>query len=164
MPDGNGTGTDFNGIFGPMQFSPLWTLLGVLIILVIIAWYVFALVRTRRKPIPYVQDPLADFFEPGERLRATYASLIDDVVRENAKGTLPTRQAHQQLSLIVREFAAQSRGIPAQYMTLEDLRATHVAPLSSTVGELYPGAFSADSTGSVTTAADRARRLVNEWR
>ena len=64
----------------------------------------------------------------------------------------------------MREFAAQARGIRAQYMTLADLRALQLTPLSATVGELYPGAFSGLETGTVEDAADRARRLVGEWR
>jgi hypothetical protein len=49
-------------------------------------------------------------------------------------------------------------------MTLEDLRALRLGPLTSTVGELYPGAFSGQESGSVDAALARARHLVGEWR
>jgi len=156
MPDGN-------GFYPPVQYSLLWVLLGVALILLVIGWYVFVLVFTRRKPQPYLAEPLPGFPQ-GPQLQATYLGLVDDVQRAYADGTLDFREAHQRLSLVVREFAAQARGVRAQYMTLEDLRATPLAPLSATVGEIYPGAFSGDDSGSFEVAANRARTLVREWR
>jgi len=155
---------DDNGFFPPVQYSPIWLVLGILILLLIVGWYVFVLVITRRRRQDVASgDPLAGIV-PGPGLRETYLTLVDDVVRAHAEGALDSRQSHQRLSLIVREFAAQARGVRAQYMTLEDLRATQLTPLSATVGELYPGAFGADETGSLDVAADRARTLVREWK
>jgi len=155
---------DANGFYPPVQFSPLWLFIGAGILLLILGWYVFVLLSTRRRRLPVTGDPFAGIPLPGPALRDTYLGLVDDVVRAHADGTLDFREAHQRLSLIVREFAAQARGIRAQYMTLEDLRASQLTPLSSTVGELYPGAFSGQDAGSVEVAADRARRLVREWK
>lgn len=155
---------DVNGFYPPVQYSPIWLLLGLLLILLIVGWFVFVLVFTRRRRQAVTAgDPLAGIV-PGPGLRETYLTLVDDVVRAHAEGALDFRQSHQRLSLIVREFAAQARGVRAQYMTLEDLCATQLAPLSATVGELYPGAFGADETGSLDVAADRARTLVREWK
>ena len=158
MPDGN-------GFFPPTQYSPLWVLLGALLLIAVIGWLIFVLIFTRRRPIrSSTGDGFAQFAPPAPSLLVTYLLLIDQVERESVAGALETREAHQRLSLLVREFAANSRGIRAQYMTLEDLHATRLEPLAATVGELYPGAFSADATGSVSAAAERARRLVREWR
>jgi hypothetical protein len=155
---------DANGFYPPVQYSILWMLLGLLILLVVIGWYVFVFVFNRRRPQPYASDPLPGIPHQGTALRDTYLSLVDDIATAHAAGELDFREAHQRLSLVVREFAAQARGVRAQYMTLEDLRATPLAPLSATVGEIYPGAFSGDDTGSFDAAADRARRLVREWK
>jgi len=157
MPDGN-------GFFPPVQFSPLWTILGIVLILVVIGWLVFVLIFTRRRNTRTSSGtPFNPFAPPAPSLLVTYLSLIDDVERGSAAGALPSREAHQRLSLLVREYAARSRGIRAPYMTLEDLEATRIGPLAATVGELYPGAFSADAGGSVTVAAERARKLVRNW-
>ena len=150
--------------YPPVQFSPLWVILGVVLLVLVAGWIVFVLVFTRRRPQAVTGDPLPGIPYSVGTLRDTYLALIDDVGRAHAAGVLDYRQAHQRLSLIVREFAAQARGIRAQYMTLADLRALQLTPLSATVGELYPGAFSGIETGTVEDAADRARRLVGEWR
>jgi len=157
MPDGN-------GFFPPVQYSPVWLILGVLLILAVIGWLIFVLIFTRRRAVRAGSGaPFGQYAPPAPSLLVTYLGLIDDVERASVAGTLETREAHQRLSLLVREFAANSRGIRAPYMTLEDLNATRLGPLAETVGELYPGAFSADSSGSVSAAAARARKLVQFW-
>ena len=155
---------DVSGFYPPTQYSPLWLLLGVIIILVVIGWFIFVLIFTRKRAVRTATSQWDGLPQAGPSLRDTYLTLIDEVQRASVDGTVDNRDAHQRLSLLVREFAANARGIRAPYMTLEDLRATPLAPLAATVGELYPGAFSADSSGSVAEAADRARRLVIEWR
>ena len=155
---------DVNGFYPPTQFSPLWLLLGVIIILAVIGWFVFVLIFTRKRPLRAATSQWNGLPQAVPNLRETYLTLIDEVQRATADGTLDKRDAHQRLSLLVREFAANARGVRAPYMTLEDLRATSLVPLAATVRELYPGAFSADSSESVAEAADRARRLVIEWR
>jgi hypothetical protein len=155
---------DGNGFYPPVQYSALWLILGIVILVIIIGWYVFVLVFNRRRAQPYASDPLPGIPHQGTALRDTYLTLVDDIARAHAAGELDFREAHQRLSLVVREFAAQARGVRAQYMTLEDLRATPLAPLTATVGEIYPGAFSGDETGSFAAAADRARMLVREWK
>lgn len=158
MPDGS-------GFFPPVQYNVLWLLLGVVLLLVVIGWLVFVLWFTRRTPAPFANSAYyagPDF--PGTSLRESYLGLIDEVERANREGALSSREAHQRLGLLVREFAAQVRGVRAQYMTLEDLRATPLGPLAETVGELYPGSFAGEESTTVSLAAGRARKLVGEWR
>ncbi len=154
-----------DGYFPPVQYQPWWVLIGILLILLVVGWIVFVLVFTRRRrQLAPVGNPLAGLPLDPHALRANYLSLIDEVAAAHATGALDFRQSHQRLSLIVRQFAAEARGIRAPYMTLDDLRALRLGPLTTTVGELYPGAFSGQETGSVDTAIARARHLVNEWR
>ncbi|CAN5325104.1 hypothetical protein BH11ACT2_BH11ACT2_11550 [soil metagenome] len=153
-----------NGYFPPVQYSPIWLIIGVGLIVLVVAWIIVLLVITRRRPQAEAANPLAGLPADPVALRASYVSLIDEVAVAHARGALDFRQAHQRLSLIVRQFAGEARGIRAPYMTLEDLRALRLTPLSSTIGQLYPGAFSGQETGSVDTAVARARHLVSEWR
>jgi hypothetical protein len=147
-----------------VQYSPLWLVLGVVLLLLIAGWIIFVLLFTRRRRQPVPADPLPGIPYQVGALRERFIALIDEVALAHATGVLDFRQSHQRLSLIVREFAGSARGIRAPYMTLEDLRALQLTPLSATVGELYPGAFSGQENGSVQQAVDRARRLVGEWR
>lgn len=156
---------DINGYYPPAQYSPIWLIIGVALIVLVITWIVLLLVFTARRPqATVVAEPLGGFPADAATLQATYLSLIDEVAVAHGSGSLDFRQAHQRLSLIVRQFAGEARGIRAPYMTLEELRALRLTPLSSTIGELYPGAFSGTETGSVEASLTRARRLVREWR
>ena len=156
---------DADGYFPPAQYLPWWALIGVVLIVLVIGWILFVLLFTRRRAQPVsAANPLAGLPRDPVAIRANYLALIDEVATSHATGALDFRRAHQRLSLIVRQFAAEARGIRAPYMTLEDLRALRLGPLTTTVGDLYPGAFSGQETGSVDTAVTRARHLVNEWR
>jgi hypothetical protein len=147
--------------FPPVRYSPFWLLLVVLILVGIVAWVVFVLVLTRRRAVPVsVAQPLPGL-TPG--VREGYLASIDDVGRRYAAGAIGFSDAHHQLSALVRAFAAQARGIRAQYMTLDDLRRTPHADLAQTIEQLYPGAFSGETAGSIDDATARASELVRRW-
>ncbi|MDM4763499.1 hypothetical protein QT381_10805 [Galbitalea sp. SE-J8] len=152
---------DADGFYPPVEFSPLWLLLAAAIVVALVAYLVLSLALTRpRATTPDDGDPLA----AGD-LRISYLLLIDEVGVAYREGRLSAPEAHQRLSLVVREFAARMRGIRAPYMTLADLREQRIDPLADTVAELYPGAFGAGpGTPSVELAAARARELVGGWR
>lgn len=147
--------------FPPVQYSPGWILLSLLILVLIAAWIVFVLVLTRRRPVPVqVSQPF-----PGltASVRETYLASIDDVGRRYAHGQVAFSEAHHELSALVRSFAADARGVRAQYMTLDDLKSTPHHDLAETVEQLYPGAFSGETGGSIDQAAARASELVRRW-
>jgi hypothetical protein len=145
----------------PVQYSPVWLALGVLILVVIVGWYLFALLSTRRPPAQVAPvDGLRPFAPPA---REVYLQRIDDVNRRYAAGAVGFSDAHHELSALVRSFAAEARGIRAQYMTLDDLRKTEHHGLAATVEALYPGAFSGAATGSIDDATFRASELVRSW-
>ena len=147
--------------FPPVRYSPLWLLLVLLIVVVIVAWVVFVLVLTRRRAAPVsVAQPLPGM-TPG--VRESYLASIDDVGRRYSAGDIGFSDAHHQLSALVRSFAADARGVRAQYMTLDDLRHTPHADLAQTIEQLYPGAFSGETAGSIDDATARASELVRRW-
>jgi hypothetical protein len=147
--------------YPPVQYSPLWFLLGAGILILILAWYLVLFFSTRatRRP-PMIVDGIPALTET---VRDTYVARIDDVGRRYSTGQVSFSGAHHELSALVRTFAAESRGVRAQFMTLEDLRHTPHRTLAETVGTLYPGAFSGDERGSVEAAIARARELVRTW-
>jgi hypothetical protein len=162
-----GAGLIGAGLFGdaeyfpPVQYSSGWLLLALGIVLLVVAWIVFVLVITRRREVPLsVSQPV-----PGmtSTVREGYLASIDDVGRRYADGRVAFSQAHHELSALVRSFAAESRGVRAQYMTLDDLRKTPHSALALTVERLYPGAFSGETGGSIDEAAARASELVRTW-
>jgi hypothetical protein len=145
----------------PVQYSPLWLLLGVLIVVLVVGWYVFVLVLTRRRAAP--PQYAGSFTDLTTTVRESYIARIDDVRERYAAGHLGFADAHHELSALVRSFAAQAQGVRAQYMTLDDLRHTPHAALAETVERLYPGAFSGRTDGSIDEATARASELVQRW-
>ena len=152
--------------FPPVQYQPWWGLLGFAIIVVVVAWFVWLFVSTRaskaRSDAP-PQQPAAFQASP-EAVRTHYLGLIDQTRAAHAAGTLDRREAHHQLSLLLRSYVDEREGVRTLHMTLKDLRTTPFTPLSDAVAKLYPGAFSPDYPGTVDQAATEAQRLVTSWR
>ena len=147
--------------FPPVQYSPIWFMIGVVIIALVIGWYLFVLLLTRRRPDPV--EFVGSIPELTTSVRDAYLGRIDEVGRRYAHGDVSYSQAHHELSALVRSFAAQARGVRAQFMTLDDLRRTPHHDLAATVERLYPGAFSGATDGSIDDATARASELVRRW-
>lgn len=152
-----------SGFSPPVMYSPWWAWLALGMLVLVLAWYVLAFLLARRGAPPEAPAPPPRAVL-GPAMREKYLVFIDDVYRAHAAGELSYREAHHRLSLIVRLFAAEARGIRAQYMTLDDLRRVGFDPLTDTVAQLYPGAFSGEIRGSVDAAAIDAQELVRSWR
>lgn len=157
MPDGE--------FFPPVQYLPWWGLLGFVIIVAVIAWWVFIAVSTRKSRVP------APAAAPGPAtantvsvLRTRYLGLIDETRAAYARGELADRDAYHQLSILLRSYVEEREGTRTVTLTLKELRTTELKPLSDAVARLYPGAFSPDYTGTVAQAVDEARGLVASWR
>ena len=148
----------------PVQYAPWWGLLGFLILVVLIAWFVWVFVSTRASKARSAEAPQQVFRPSAEAVRAHYLGMIGETRAAHASGTLDRREAHHQLSLLLRSYVEEREGVRTIHMTLKELRTTPLTPLSDAVARLYPGAFSADYPGSVDEAADEAQRLVTAWR
>ena len=149
--------------YPPVQYSPIWFLLGIGIIVLVIAWYVVVALITRKRARPQSNFQYGPpILTPSTRER--YIGFIDTVYQRYSSGTIAYAEAHHELSGVIRTFAAEARGVRAPYMTLEDLRNARQEPLADAVETLYPGAFSGLESGPVDVAVERARRLVSEWK
>lgn len=150
-----------NGFFPPVQFSAVWTVLGVLLVLVVLAWFIVVPVltrpRTRREPTP---DELHAF---ALDTRSRYIELIDDVGVAHFRAEISGREAHQQLSSLVRGYAAETSGFPATSMTLTELRQLNLPGLTDAVAQYYPSEFGTRERGSVADSIEEAKRVVQQW-
>ncbi|WP_115788665.1 hypothetical protein [Arthrobacter silvisoli] len=149
---------DDTGFYVPLQYSAHWMWLGLLLLVLFaagLAWS-FRPARTARTAVP---APVADL----PRLRARYLAAIDAVVADAGSGRLPQREAHQRLSLLLRGFAGEARGIRTTHMTLQELHAHGLGPVAEGVAGMYPAAFAAASPAAVEHSAERARRVVRTW-
>lgn len=153
------------GFYGPMTYSTLWTVIGVVILLAIAGWGFVIWWQTRPAPPP---KP-APAPPPGWRLaqlKGDYLHRIDEIVRLVDGGELSQRRGHQELSAAVRQFVQEASGLAAPTMTLTELGRSGVAqlePVTDVVLRLYPVEFGPDRTASVGQSADIAKGVVDRW-
>ena len=155
--------------FPPVQYQPWWGLLGFLILVAVVAWWVYIALSTRKSRVPAEDLPGAPRGATVGVIRQRYLGLIDETRAAYAKGDLPDREAYHQLSMLLRSYVEEREGTRTVTMTLKDLRTTQLTPLSDAVARLYPGAFSPDAeqlrnAGTVAQAIDEARGLVTSWK
>lgn len=147
--------------FAPVQYQTGWIWLGVAVVVLVVLWYVFVLLFTRtRRERPVAPPAPVDRRSLAER----YVSLVGEIEREHAEGRISSRAAHQRLGTLVRLFAHEASGVPAQVMTLDDLAKAELHPVAETVAAYYPAEFAELEQGDVATAAELARRMVTTWR
>lgn len=143
---------------GPLLFA-----LGLL--LLAITWVSIILWTTRRKPekslrtLPAAPALAIDY----SQLKARYIEQINIVQGQFDNRDIPARTAHQQLSSLLKSFVAEAARVPVRSMTLSELKRTRYKPLSEAIDSYYRPEFAAVESGSVASAAERARKVVTEW-
>lgn len=150
------------GFYAPDPYSTRWLWVGLGILTLLAAWYLWVWWSTRDRPVvpPVLVRP-----DRLARLRADYARQIDVVVAAAGVGEISQRRAHQQVSVLVRHFVQEVSGIHAPTMTLTDLsnEGSRLSPVSRVVGVLYPGEFAPHEVQTVAGAARVAKEVVARW-
>lgn len=153
---------DNAGFYGPLQYSQLWMWAGIGLLALVLGWYLFVFLSTRKRPVPAA---LLRFTPPSDiqSLKEAYLLRIDAVEAESAAGRMTTRASHQELSLLVRKFARDVTGVDAPRMTLAELDSHPLPAAANAVGKLYPGEFGAEPLPALARSAETARQAVRSW-
>ncbi|WP_423917649.1 hypothetical protein ACPEEZ_08875 [Frigoribacterium sp. 2-23] len=156
---------DDKGFFGPYQYPLwwLWLLLGLLAVGLVVAWYVFVVLFTRRRLPPAARAALRRQNVDPVAVRTKYLALIDEVEAAAASGRLSDRAVHSRLSLLLRFFVHETNGVDTHVMTLEDLTESRLPRLAGAVGQYYPPAFQQANPGDPQRAVRTAREVVTTW-
>ena len=109
--------------------------LGVILLALIAAWYVFLWWWSRRKHRMPREAHAATAIEQAGRLKGKYVGLIDEVEEAWRAEELSTRAAHQKLGTLVRFFVFESTGRKAQVMTLEDLNEANLRSVADAIDQ-----------------------------
>lgn len=153
---------DDAGFYSPLQYQPHWLWLGIVLVFLIGAWYAWILLSGRKKAPAHPGAP-APRSPNLESLRTVCLAAIDATATDADAGRLPERDAHQKLSLLVREFAGAATGLPMTSMTLEDLHRHEFKDLASGIAGIYPNEFAPVPVHSVRHSAEAAREVVRAW-
>ncbi|MET1053261.1 MAG: hypothetical protein ABWX65_11535 [Mycetocola sp.] len=152
-----------DGYTPPASYSPLWTFLGLGVLVLIAAWYVFVWWWSKRKHRMPPQPPAGNAVLEAGVLKDKYYDLIEEVEESWRQGDLTTRAAHQKLGTLVRFFVFESSGRTAQVMTLDDLNQANLRSVADAVEQYYPAEFAAVEQGDVPSSAVIAREVVGTW-
>ena len=149
-----------------MEYSWPWLVVALGVIVVIVAWYLLLPILARfrlRKPqlAPVPQIPPLTGLAPARRTALARISAVEKGV---AAKTLPIREAHLELSAILREFAFAVTGVDARVMTLAELKASNFHSIADVVAQYYPIAFQVTEHTALGNSAELARRVVESWR
>ncbi|MFJ6454539.1 MULTISPECIES: hypothetical protein [Micrococcaceae] len=150
---------DDPGFYAPLQYQPQWFWAGLLIVLVVGAWYAWIFRPPRRRPPAGQGPPQQDL----ESLRSACLTAINATAEDADAGRIPVRDAHQRLSFLVREFAGAATGLPVTSMTLEDLRRQGFEELAAGIAGIYPNEFARVPLHPVGHSAEAARQVVIGW-
>jgi len=157
---------DIDDFFPPLGYDWWWWIVLPLFILLLVLWVIlskrFARMpgwRTRGsqaasgpKVLPLPVD-----------VRRKALARISGIEQRVASGQLSPRDAHIELSEVLRELAYFTTRFDARTMTLADLRAAGLSRLADTIATFYPVAFAPAEAIEAQPAIDAARQAVAQW-
>ncbi|QTE28121.1 hypothetical protein [Pengzhenrongella sicca] len=159
-------------LYPPVAYSWWVPALGALLLLLVVAWFVLVVWRTRRAaPTDVVVDatkpadaPSRARVDPYRALRDAHLARLDDVARRSKAGAISSRDAHLELSVIARSFGTARMGVDMTVLTVREVRALGGAiRMSALLDRLSPGAFAPRSKRTVSASTDRAREVIDTW-
>ncbi|MDH6198259.1 putative MnhB-related membrane protein [Mycobacterium frederiksbergense] len=148
-------------IVAPLPYSVLWLVLGVLLVLGVIGWFVGVVVWTlpveRLRTIPVIRDISARV------LRRKFSAEVGKVSDRYHAGGLNSRQAYTEMSRILRNFVYFQTGVAAQYMALGEVANSSAAAAAPAVSALYAGQFELGDSPDVAATAAQVRSTIQSW-
>jgi hypothetical protein len=147
----------------PIQYRLIWLIIGLVVVLLIGAWYGFVYWWTRRKK-PKSLDTLKQL-APGDldKLKAKYLQLIEELYQRYVNGEIKLRKLHIELSMTVRSFVQEASLFPAPFLTLGELRNSAYPQLAELIAKYYPAEFAAIEHGEAADSTQAAKGLVQQW-
>lgn len=140
----------------PLGASDLWIVAAFFgILLAILAAFLPLIGRLRGRPTGARAVPV--------HVRSRFTALIDDVESRYQSGDLTTKATAQELSALLRDFAAEAWGAKAKHMTLREMREAGLAPLADAVAALYAAEFDRDVPETAAEELRVAREVIARW-
>ncbi|KWX21642.1 hypothetical protein AFM11_24265 [Mycolicibacterium wolinskyi] len=148
-------------VIGPSPYSSAWWWLAGTLIVVLIVWYTAVFVLTssnqRLRDLPILGAAREELI----KRRATRA--VRSIGNRYRAGDLAARPAGAALSRELRTFLHATTGIRAQYMQVDDIAASTLAPAAPILSELTDVQFNDRSTVDVGVASESAEELIRAW-
>jgi hypothetical protein len=149
----------------PIQYSLVWFVVGSSIFAAIILLNGYILFSTRKKKIrtvstlPIIPPVYVDI----EKIKQKYFSLITQIEKQYHGKEINERTVHQLLSITLRLFVFEIKGLATHKFTLSEIKRADVTVLANVIEALYPPEFEAISNGDANAAIAMSRKMVQEW-
>lgn len=157
---------EIEDFFPPLGYDWWWWLVLPLFIALLVLWVLlskrFAGMRGWRRRAPGALN-LPKVLPPPVDVRRQALLRIGMVEHRVSNGELTPRDAHIELSEILRELAFYTTRFDARTMTLTELRRAGLTRLADTIATFYPVAFAPHEAVEAQPAIDAARAAVSQW-
>lgn len=157
---------DIDDFFPPLGYDWWWWLALPLFIALLVLWIVLSkrfarMPGWRRRGSGATAGPKV-LPLPVDVRRKALAQIAAVEQRVNA-GEISPRDAHIELSGILRELAFYTTRFDARKMTLTDLRRAGLSRLADTIATFYPVSFAPAEAIEAQPAIEAARTAVSQW-
>jgi hypothetical protein len=146
---------------GLTPYSPWWLWFGLFLLMVVIAWYIGVFVWTlpaqRLRALPAVRTLHAKL------LRRRFANAVGRIAARHRDGELTAAQAGASMSRTLRSFLHQATGTRAQYMHVDDIGSSELAPAAPVLSALDDAQFNSASPVHLAGVGDATEELIRSW-
>lgn len=146
---------------GPGPYSGWWLVLGVLVVLLVIAWcagvFVWTLPSSTLRRIPLIRSIHARV------VRRRFARSIRDVVDEYKAGEMSSTDAAAAIRRTLRGFLALETSGRAYFMHVGDMAASDLAAAAPLFSVLDEAQFDTTSVVDLAGVGRDAEELIQTW-
>lgn len=147
---------------GPVDGTPIFVIVAAVLLLVF--WFVFLLLRTTKKvkkveakPEPLIQTDFSVY-------QKSALEQIGALEKQWKSQAIDGREAHQKMSMILREYVDSVMGTKTKYMALHELRTLGRDDLTKLIEEYYEPEFSEQSQKDVSASIQNTIKVIKAWK
>jgi hypothetical protein len=148
-------------VVGPTPYSSWYPWLALILVAIVVGWYVGVVLFTSRarrlRDVPLVGAAR------DRMIRHRFARAVNEIGARYRAGELEAAPAGAAISRELRRFLHRATGVPAEYMQLDDIARSEIAPAARVLGDLTDVRFNAASQFDVGQISDDAGELIRSW-
>ncbi|MCQ2482191.1 MAG: hypothetical protein MJ153_01725 [Clostridia bacterium] len=95
-------------------------------------------------------------------IKDDFIKRIDAIEKKYNDKAIDSREMHQKLSVTVRQFVSEVKGIPADALVLSDFERMQMPEMEKLLEAFYAPEFAPEEVIKLQSA-DNARKVVREW-
>ena len=96
-------------------------------------------------------------------IKSNYLDKINNLIEKINNNSIESREAYQELSLLIRNFVYEVTGIEVQNCTLEDINKMNLPILYELVKDYYSPEFEYRSIGDINASTIRTKEVIEKW-